>query len=178
MKANILTGLIVTVLLVTSGHGHAQDRHWDAQSFRQSMDQKGSATGDYIYSGVKVWTRDKDAPEIRFGCSERYGLTANINFLPASQADGSKNRNLKLRQKTTNLTIDGREPERVPWTVIKETRTVQTRSSKHAAMIYNAVVQGLPITVKEPYKKTVTLTPPPVDQAFTWFAENCYVTAP
>lgn len=178
MKQNTLIGLVAFGLIATSGTAQAQERHWDAQSFRQSMDQKGSATGDFIYSGVKVWTKDQDAPEIRFGCSERYGLTANINFLPASQADSAKSHNLKLRQKTTNLTIGDRETERVPWTVIKETRTVQTRRSKHAAMIYNAVVQGLPITVKEPYKKTVTLTPPPADAAFTWFAENCYVTAP
>lgn len=177
MKLSIYASITVAILGLTASIADAQERHWDAQPFRQSMDQKGSATGDFIYSGVKVWTRDTAAPEIRFGCSERYGLTANINFLPASQADASKSQNLKLRQKTTTLTVDGREPERVPWTVIKETRTVQTRSSKHAAMIYNAVVQGLPFTIKEPYKKAVTLIPPPVDPAFTWFAENCYVTS-
>lgn len=161
----------------TSFDAEAQSRYWRAETFTQSMDQKGSVTGDYTYSGVKVWSTDTESPEIRFGCSERFGLTANITFLPASQADANKGQRLKLRQKTTTLSIDGREAERVPWTVIKETRTVQTRSGKHAAMIYNAVVQGLAITIKEPYKKTVSIKPAPVDSDFTLFAQNCPVTS-
>lgn len=155
----------------------AEDRTWRAQSFTQSMDQKGSASGDYTYSGVKVWTSDPGQPRIRFGCSEMFGLTANLVFDPSIEATSAKASRIKLRRMTTNMTIEGRELVRVPWTAIKETRTVQTRRSQHAAMIYNAVVQGLSITVKEPYKKTVTITPPIIDQDFIWFSENCAVTA-
>ena len=165
------------VLVAGIGSAHAQSSHWRVERFTQSMDQKASATGDFVYSGVKVSSRDRDAPEIRFGCSDRYGLTATLTFLPLSQADPNKSSRVKLRQKTTNLTIEGREAERVPWTVVKETRTVQTRSSKHAAMIYNAVVQQLPFTIKEPYKKDITIVPPPVDQSFVLFVENCPVTS-
>mmetsp|Transcript_14450 Transcript_14450/g.18973 ORF Transcript_14450/g.18973 Transcript_14450/m.18973 type:complete len:137 (+) Transcript_14450:39-449(+) len=86
----------------TSFDADAQSRHWQAQTFTQSMDQKGSATGDYTYSGVKVWSTDAESPEIRFGCSERFGLTANITFLPASQADANKGQRLKLRQKNND----------------------------------------------------------------------------
>ncbi|MEM7638199.1 MAG: hypothetical protein AAF269_03970 [Pseudomonadota bacterium] len=170
--------LILATLSAIMVHGssEAQQRTWRVQSFTQSMDQKGSATGDYTYGGLKVWTIDQNQPEIRFGCSDRYGLTANITFLPASQVNPNKGQRIKLRQMTTNMTIEGRAAERVPWTVVKETRTVQTRSSKHAAMIYNAVIQGLPITIKEPYKKTMTLTPAAVDSDFIYFAENCAVT--
>lgn len=166
-----------TLMIASIGGAEAQSGHWRVERFTQSMDQKGSATGDYVYTGVKVSSRNRDLPEIRFGCSARYGLTATVTFRPLSLADPSQNARVKLRQKTTNLTIDRRETERVPWTVVKETRTVQTRSSKHAAMIYNAVVQQLPFTIKEPYKKDITIVPPPVDQSFVFFVENCPVTS-
>ena len=165
------------LLAVAVGSAEAQSEHWRVERFTQSMDQKASATGDFVYTGVKVSSRNPDAPEIRFGCSERYGLTATLTFLPLSQADPTKNSRVKLRQKTSNLTVEGRDTERVPWTVVKETRTVQTRSSKHAAMIYNAVVQQLSFTIKEPYKKDITIVPPPVDQSFVMFVENCPVTS-
>jgi hypothetical protein len=169
--------ILGALMLSDYGVATAQSQHWLAERFTQSMDQKGSAAGDYTYSGVKVASRNPDVPEIRFGCSERYGLTATLTFLPLSQADPAPNSRFKLRQKTTNLKIEGRETERVPWTVIKETRTVQTRSGKHAAMIYNAVVQQRPFVVKEPYKKEITITPPPVDPHFVFFVESCEVTS-
>ena len=175
MKISVIVWLIL--LSTMTGAASAEASHWRAERFTQAMNQKGSATGDFVYSGVKVWSQNRDAPEIRFGCSERYGLTATLTFLPLSQVDPTKNERIKLRQKTTNLTIEGRATERVPWTWVKETRTVQTRSGKHAAMIYNAVVKQLPFTVKEPNKKNVTITPAPVDESFVFFVENCKVTS-
>lgn len=163
--------------MALASNAQADGATWLAQSFEQEMDQKKSVAADYTYSGVRVWSLDPDQPEIRFGCSERYGLTANITFLPLSQGDVAKNERIRIRYMSTNMTIEGRKTEYVPWTVVKETRTVQTRSGKHAAMIYNAVVQGLPITIKEPYKKNITLTPAAIDEAFTWFAQNCPVTS-
>ena len=150
---------------------------WQAETFEQAMDQKANVGADYVYTGVRVWSTAQEGPQIRFGCSERYGLTANLTFMSAIDANPVSNDRLRIRQMTTNLTIEGRERVRVPWTVVKETRTVQTRSPKHAAMIYNAVVQNLPMTVKEPYKKNVTITPPPLDDRFRWFAQNCAITA-
>lgn len=175
MKYFIYT--LVLGLGLSSFSAMAEDRTWRAQPFTQSIDQKVSSTGDYTYSGVKVWTSDPGQPRIRFGCSEMFGLTANLVFDPATESDPTKSSRVKIRRMTTNMTIEGRETVRVPWSTVKEMRTVQTRRSQHAAMIYNAVVQGLTITVKEPYKKTVTITPPAVDRDFTWFSENCPVTA-
>jgi hypothetical protein len=172
-------GLIISCALMfgATGIATAQSSHWHAERFTQSLDKRGSAAGDFIYTGVKVTSKNPDQPEIRFGCSKRYGLTATITFLPLSQAEDRPNSRFKLRQKISTLTIEGREPERVPWTVIKETRTVQTRSGKHAAMIYNAVVQQTPFVVKEPYKKDITITPPPIDPHFVFFVESCEVTS-
>lgn len=150
---------------------------WKAESFEQSMDHKGKAAGDFVYTGVRIWSTDETQPQIRFGCSERFGLTANLTFMPASDAKPASNDRLRIRQMTSNMTIEGRDTVRVPWTVVKETRTVQTRGGKHAAMIYNAVVQNKSITVKEPYKKKVTITTPPVDSDFAWFTKNCAVTS-
>ena len=150
---------------------------WKAEPFTQSMDQRGGNVGDFTYDGVRVWTTNDDAPQIRFGCSERFGLTASVTFLPISQTDPDKNQRIKLRQMTTTMKIEGRKPESVPWTFVRETRTVQTRSRKHAAMIYNAVVQGQPITIKEPRKKNVTIVPAPSDSSFAWFTKNCPITS-
>lgn len=164
------------ILASLSAEAFSEEASWDLERVTQSMDVKGSANEDYSYESLIARTTDASKPELRFGCSERYGLTATITFLPANDADPRKNSRIKLRQKTTNMTIEGRETERVPWTVVKETRTVQARSSKHAAMIYNAVIQGLSITIKEPYKDDVTIAPPAIDENFTWFAQNCTIT--
>ena len=175
MRSSVFIWLIL--LLNVAGAASAETAHWQVQRFTQSFDQKGNAAGDFVYSGVKVWSVSPDSPEIRFGCSEKFGLPATLTFLPLSQVDPAKNERIKLRQKTTSLTIEGRAPERVPWTWVKDTRTVQTRSGKHAAMIYNAVVKQLPFKVKEPNKKIVTITPAPVDESFVFFVKNCKVTS-
>ncbi len=171
------TTYLITGALFSLTATPAMAEGWSSEPFTQSLDQRGGAVGDFTYDGMRAWTTNDDAPQIRFGCSERFGLTASITFLPISQTDPNKSQRIKLRQMTTTMTIEGRDSVRVPWTVVKETRTVQTRSGKHAAMIYNAVVQKQPITVKEPYKKKMTIVPPPSDASFATFSKNCPVTS-
>lgn len=169
--------LVLASVLGSAPIAVAEGPYWNVEQFTQSFDQKGKTAADFTYSGLRLNSVNPDVPEIRFGCSERYGLTATITFEPASQSDPMKSQHVKLRQKTTMLKIEGRDRESVPWTVVKETRTVQTRYSKHAAMIYNAIVQQLPFTISEPYKGKTTITPPPMDDDFKLFAKTCHVTS-
>lgn len=177
MKPIYRSLIVSTLFATTSSLALAEEGHWRTETFTQSFNKQGSDTEDFTYTGIKTTTTNPDVPEIRFGCSDRYGLTATITFRPLSESDQRDNKYLKFRYKNSNMTIEGRETERVNWTFIKETRTVQTRRNKHAAMIYNAVVQGLPITIKEPYKRNVTITPAPVDDGFIEFAAGCEVTS-
>ncbi len=169
--------LIGALAISTTAFAAADEGNWRTETFTQEFNKQGTDTEDFVYTGIKTASTNPDVPEIRFGCSERYGLTATITFRPLSEADQRDNKYLKFRYKNSNMTIEGRETERVNWTFIKETRTVQTRRNKHAAMIYNAVVQGLPITIKEPYKRNITITPAPVDDGFIEFAAGCEVTS-
>lgn len=174
----IQTTLLMSAFAITTPAVAAADEgHWRTEPFTQTFNKQGGDSENFTYTGVKTASTNPDIPEIRFGCSDRYGLTATITFRPLSESDQRDNKYLKFRYKNSNMTIEGRETERVNWTFIKETRTIQTRRNKHAAMIYNAVVQGLPITIKEPYKRNITLTPAPVDDGFIEFATNCSVTS-
>ena len=171
----VLTGL--SLVFACTQYVTAETKPWHAESFTQTYNEKGTATGDYVYEGVKVTSMNPDEPELRFGCSERFGLTATVTFLPVSQADPKDSAVLNIRQISSNLKIEGRDREYVPWTWVRETRTVQTRRGKHAAMIYNAVLQNRDITIKEPMRQDTTITPPPVNEDFRWFAKNCPVTS-
>lgn len=172
-----LGSLVLATVVCGAPVAVAEGPYWNAEPFTQSFDQKGKTAADFTYSGIRINSVNPDVPEIRFGCSERFGLTATITFLPASQSDPLKSQHVKLRQRTTMLKIEGRDRESVPWTVVKETRTIQTRYSRHAAMIYNAIVQQLPFTITEPYKGKTTITPPPMDDDFKQFAKSCHVTS-
>ena len=177
MKPIYRTIIIGMLFATTSSLALADEGHWRPETFTQSFNKQGSDTEDFTYTGIKTTSTNPDVPEIRFGCSDRYGLTATITFRPLSESDQRDNKYLKFRYKNSNMTIEGRETERVNWTFIKETRTVQTRRNKHAAMIYNAIVEQRPVTIKEPYKRNVTLTPPPVDDGFIAFVNGCSVTS-
>ena len=165
-------------LLVVSGPlaGAAFAGAWEVQRFTQEYDKQGSATEDFVYSGVLLRTTDTTKPELRFGCSKRYGLTATVTFEPIAEKKPDKNSRVKMRTKRANLKIEGQEPEHALWTVVKETRTVQARSSKTAAMMYNAAVMGKSITIDEPYKSEVTLELPAPDEDFNVFVRSCHVT--
>ncbi|MEM7328090.1 MAG: hypothetical protein AAF437_05075 [Pseudomonadota bacterium] len=171
--ALLLSGLATTLPAFADSEGE----YWRTETFTQEFNKQGGDSENFTYTGIKTASINPDVPEIRFGCSDRYGLTATITFRPLSEADPRNNKYLKFRYKNSNMTIEGRDTERVNWTFIKETRTIQTRRNKHAAMIYNAIVEQRPITIKEPYKKNVTLTPAPVDEGFIEFATGCSVTS-
>lgn len=177
MKITIRSLVIGALTLTASTLAAADDAQWRTETFEQTFNKQGGDSENFTYTGVKTTSTNPDVPEIRFGCSDRYGLTATITFRPLSEADQRDNKYLKFRYKNSNMTIEGRETERVNWTFIKETRTVQTRRNMHAAMIYNAVAQGLAITIKEPYKRNITITPAPVDDGFIEFATTCSVTS-
>lgn len=173
-----LTLSILTMLTVAiAGTSHANiSPGWKTESFTQKVDQKASVTGDFVYSGVILETTDTTGPTLRFGCSERYGLTATVTFF--SKEDLPKDPDVRFKFKNTSLKIEGRDTELVNWVHVRATRTLQTRDQKHASMIYNAIIQDKAMTINEPFKGRSTLKFPKPDTQFRDFHKTCHVTTP
>ncbi len=149
---------------------------WKYLSKRNFVDVKRSAQADRIYASVNLRTSDPDRPELRFTCSEEYGLRATLLLQPLSEGALDGGKSVRARARFTRLSVEGREPERMRWVHVKEVRALQTASSRAARMIYNAAVQGRTFTVKEPFKGEVLFDMPPVDDAFRKFSKACGVT--
>lgn len=102
-------------------------------------------------------------------------MRVTVTFEPAESID----QNLTyVRPKTgrVGMWIDGKK-DMSTWTIVRQMRTIQSRSTATSAKVYNAVVQGKPITIREPYGGNVVLTPPPYDDNFKLFAKHCHITS-
>ncbi|MEM8616582.1 MAG: hypothetical protein AAGF20_06565 [Pseudomonadota bacterium] len=152
------------------------DYGWSVMVQSNSMDQKGTTYGDYSYQAYRLFSNDPTQPQLRFGCSDVHGLTATIRFQPANEGEPTGSGVIRPRQRATKLSIEGREPVQAHWFHIKSLRTVQNRKANTARMLYNAVIQGKVIRVKEPLRNEVTIRPPAVDEAFKTFHTRCHIT--
>lgn len=168
LKAMLCGAVIMQISNVANA-----DLGWKTTRYTQSVDVKGKAAADFTYTGIMVETADTSKPQIKFGCSEAFGLTATINFVPLDEAELVAQDKVDVRVRRSNIYIEGRKPVNVLWTHIRDSRTVQTRKQQFAAMLYNAVVQSKPFEIKEPLKSRMQFTPPSPDAEFRDFAANC-----
>ncbi|MEM6556920.1 MAG: hypothetical protein AAF642_13655 [Pseudomonadota bacterium] len=166
--------LSVTCSAVLSGPALADS--WILERRQSSIDVRGSNAGDLTYGSISVGTADTSQAEVRFSCSEQFGLKVTISFLPRDQGEltGGERTSYKIRR--SKLAIDGRESESVNWVHFPELRTVQNRQASTARKLFNAVITESDFTVKEPRKDTVRINLPPVDEAFKTFSRSCHVT--
>lgn len=148
---------------------------WKMQRVMASMDVKGSATEDVTYTSSKLWTTDMSKPEIRFSCSNHYGLKVTISFEPAENPVGRVGV-ASMDARSVPVWFENGEKSTAAWTVVRRLRRIQTRSSGTAISIYNAVVRGETFDIDEPFGDRVTFTPPPPNQEFADFASACAVT--
>lgn len=169
---------VLAAMVANAAGLSAKADDWGIEVVNNSLDVKASRHEDKEYQSLKVWTKDLFAPEIRFSCSDEYGLMATITFMPAAELSTKKLGNAKIDARAVSMWI-GQNGEVVkdqaPWTIVRKMRRIQTRSGATAAKIYNAVVMGERITFEEPFKGRITLTPPPFDDNFLYFSRNCHV---
>lgn len=154
----------------TESHG------WTFLSKRTSIDVKRSVQEDVVFDSVNLRTTDPDVPEVRFSCSEEFGLRVTLLLQPMSDGILDSGTRYRARARFSNLAVEGREPARVRWVHVKEVRALQSGAQKTAKMIYNAAIEGRSFEVKEPFKQDVRISMPPVDDAFRRFAKRCVVT--
>nr|WP_156780855.1 hypothetical protein [Hyphomonas sp. Mor2] len=129
-----------------------------------------------MFDSVNLRTTNPDLPEVRFSCSEEFGLRVTLLLQPLSEGILDSGTRYRARARFSNLAVEGREPARVRWVHVKEVRALQSGSQKTAKMIYNAAIEGRSFSVKEPFKKDVQISMPPVDENFRTFAKRCVVT--
>jgi len=164
-------GLIFT----STATANETESGWITNEFEQSVDVKGSATEDYVYSGVITQTANPNEPGVRFSCSERNGLRVTLETVPASERVKASRGRPALKKSL--LSIDDREPVRTQWLLVKKTQTLQARRNKTAAMIYNAIASGKGFSVRVPMGGgTVRFDPPKADENFKAFVETCVKT--
>ena len=65
----------------------ADDANWAFNRKKTSVDVRRSAAADYVYTSVHIATTDTSLPELRFGCSEKFGLTSTIVFQPLDEGE-------------------------------------------------------------------------------------------
>lgn len=157
-------------LAQTESHG------WTFLSKRTSIDVKRSVQEDVVFDSVNLRTTNPDVPEVRFSCSEEFGLRVTLLLQPLSEGILDGGTHYRARARFSNLAVEGREPARVRWVHVKEVRAMQSGSQKTAKMIYNAAIEGRTFEVKEPFKQDVRISMPPMDDEFRTFAKRCVVT--
>ena len=173
---------VTFVLIFTSSflpfHANAQtEPHgWTVSTKQTSIDVKRSVQADVTFRSINLRTSDPAEPEVRFSCSEEFGLRVTLLLQPLSKGILHGGRHVRAKERFSRLAIDGRDAERVRWVHIKEVRALQSGSQKTAKMIYNAAIQGRSFLVKEPLKRDVEFRMPAVDEAFRRFARQCKIT--
>lgn len=163
-----------TILAAAAGVAAADG--WVLERKVTGIDVRGEAAGDITYSSVSVGTSDISQPEVRFSCSEAFGLKVTISFLPRDQGELTPGAQTAYKVRRSKLTIDGRKSESATWSHFPEIRTIQNRQGTTARQLFNAVIQNADFSVKEPRKGTVRIALPPMDDAFKNFAKSCHVT--
>lgn len=179
MVKTILACFVLTFtpfLFPPASHADETPHGWRILSKTTSVDVRGSAQADVVFTSLNLRMTDPDQPEVRFSCSEEFGLRVTLLMQPLSEGILHGGRHVKAKPRFSRIAIEGREAERVRWVHVKEVRALQTATQKTAKMIYNAAVQGKTFTVKEPLKKDVVFDMPPMDAAFKRFAKQCGVT--
>ena len=142
----IKTILACLVLIITpylfppSSHADEKVHGWKLLSKTTSVDVKGNAQADVTFNSVNLRTTDREEPEVRFSCSEEFGLRVTLLMQPLSEGILHGGRHVKAKPRFSRLAIEGREPERVRWVHVKEVRALQSATQKTAKMIYNAAV--------------------------------------
>ena len=164
---------IACMLLPTAS---AEPGGWSLTRSETEGDIKTKASADYTYTSLSLATTDPNQPEISFGCSQKFGLTATLRLQPRSQGELSAGDRTSYETRTTLLSIGDRKPQRTLWFHIKELRLLQTRLGATARKLYNSAIRGDAVSVKEPFKQTVTFTLPPPDDNFAAFARECHIT--
>lgn len=174
--------LYLVILLVTSflftpaALAQTESHGWTVLSKRTTIDVKRSVREDVTFDSVNLRTTNPDMPEVRFSCSEEFGLRITLLLQPLSEGILDSGTQYRAKERFSRLAVEGREAQRVRWVHVKEVRAMQSRSQKVSKMIYNAAIEGRTFTVKEPFRKDITISMPPVDEKFREFARLCVVT--
>jgi hypothetical protein len=168
--------LFTSALLAPFSFAQAEPHGWTVLSKRTSIDVKHSIREDVVFDSINLRTTNPDEPEVRFSCSEEFGLRVTLLLQPLNDGILDHGTRYRAKERFARLAVEGREPQKIRWVHLKEVRAMQSRTQKAAKMIYNAAVEGRSFVVKEPFKKNVAITMPPMDDAFREFARTCVVT--
>ncbi|MEM8616579.1 MAG: hypothetical protein AAGF20_06550 [Pseudomonadota bacterium] len=169
MRFMIIVGFAFILVQQALAYGQG----WRLEAKQTSIDQRGSAVGDYSYASYSLSTTDPTKTGISFSCSDRFGLKLTLSLQPEAEGVLQPRGNVQMETRRTKFEIEGRKSERVAWTFVRELRLLQTRQQVTAKKFYNAAVTKKSFEIKEPFGPMHTVSFPPIDDSFKDFARAC-----
>lgn len=155
-----LAKMIVTGLLASGLAGAAIADEWHAKSHSDENSSK-----EVIFSG------DETSNGILFLCTGG-SLAAYVATEPGDISERMQDFSAKARALSVRLAAGDRTYEADRWIHMPRMRILVPPSSASAAL-YNAVVRGDAVTIERRARSPITITPPPMNDAFKDFGSGC-----
>lgn len=126
---------------------------------------------------VSIVSGTSDTNGIYFNCNGG-SLQVGLGVVPGDIEEMLATRSTRRRSHSVNTTIGSAEPVFSDWTYYPSLKVAVGKDTIIAKKFYNAAVKGEQVTWKMPWKDEVVLSFPPINEAFTSFANDCPVTNP